>query len=432
MFPDTDYPKPVGSFPNPVTIPESDPLSGDQTCVTFSKAWLPYVLGCLMQLELSSTWKYATSDELALAKSYGDMLLDQFMKGGCDVSGLLIEACDDPDCGIKYSTDDGATWTCINLNDCIAAIVSTGIQTAIDNGLLDSGVKQQGPGTRPAPGVCHVYHVRLAPGSVWKCPSQVTAKDTIHITNADGAWSIGELPWWCPNGERYVFGKCNEGMKVHTTGDPLNPGAYHMALIGVIQGVYVDPLTAVYTVPDGTVMTDFFVQANTALTSDPSGEVTFDVTVCSNDYGWCWQYDFTVDEQGWDIHTCNSALILGGYALQNGFFTTIHSSYTTAEIHLTMPTGLTWDSIEMDFSNFSSANAHVTWVDSITTECLGHIVVDVSPGDSTVVIPASGIGIYVELYINWYTDSGTDPVYLHRIRFKGNPGTTNVFSGSNC
>lgn len=308
-------------FDKPVDPPTSDPDEGTLYTVCFNEEYLPYILGALGVLARPETYK---GDDLAAinqAAQRGSHLLDIFM-GECPVPPTKLRA--DDACTLSWSYDDWATFdsydpsACIlaNIDSTVPGMITQAIIDAINSGQLQGGTGQQGPQSPPAPGSCQTYHVRLTPGAKWHCPSPVSTGDTIHITNATGGWSIGELSWYCPDGSRYLLGICDGTLKTHVSGDPLNPGAYHMALIGLLGSVYFDPQTSIYTVPGGTPSTDFYVLANTNLTSQPSGEVEFDLEVCSSVL-WCHLFDFTISNGAWYASPSNHAAWTAGVGWGN-------------------------------------------------------------------------------------------------------------------
>lgn len=198
----------------------------------------------------SLTKPYAWGDDDAhtalLVGAHMQLAYSSIEEVDCEGS-MLLRACT-LDCGIEYSTDGGDTWTCISLANCIGDLVNSGISQAIEDGLLQRRGTQQGPTSAPSAGACKTYHVVLNPGARWHVPSPMVGNDTIQITNASGGWSVGELAWYCPDGARYLLGTCDSSLHTHVTGDLLNPGAWHMALIGLVGSTYFDPLTSIYSI----------------------------------------------------------------------------------------------------------------------------------------------------------------------------------------
>ena len=61
-FPNSPYAHPVSSFEVPVAPPDYDPFNDPVVTVCFESHWLPYVIGCLKQLRLQSTWDVKTGE----------------------------------------------------------------------------------------------------------------------------------------------------------------------------------------------------------------------------------------------------------------------------------------------------------------------------------------------------------------------------------
>lgn len=89
MFWDVTYPDPVGSFRYPVTVPGVEPDAGVLVYVAFSEAWQPYIVGCLKQLLLQSTWGTDDPDVLNVTQLQAFKLIDQF-KGGALATGAIM------------------------------------------------------------------------------------------------------------------------------------------------------------------------------------------------------------------------------------------------------------------------------------------------------------------------------------------------------
>jgi hypothetical protein len=201
---------------------------------------------------------------------------------------------------VKFSTDGGDTWTCINLGECIYSIAGTAIEDALNNGTIQKGTGQQGPQPAAPAQECNTYHVRLQGREKWHCPSPIASRYTVTVTNPSGGWYDGNVlhAWNCPTGQEYILGACAEHITAEA-GDPLQT-AYHMQLVGVYGSTYFDPLTGAFEVPGGVSNTDFYIQANDGDLSDNMGEVTFDVSVCTpSPFAWCYEWDFTVSDGGW-------------------------------------------------------------------------------------------------------------------------------------
>jgi hypothetical protein len=76
------FPTPYSAFNTPVSPPSADPDGGDSlVTVTFSRDWLPVVLGACTALTLQSTWKGDVATvELAILRA--ELLLDIIAKSG--------------------------------------------------------------------------------------------------------------------------------------------------------------------------------------------------------------------------------------------------------------------------------------------------------------------------------------------------------------
>lgn len=322
-------------------------------------------------------------------------------------------------CGIQWSLDEGDTWETIDLATCITGLANDAIDQAIADGRLGQKGTQQGPGSEPIPGECVTYHVVLEPGSLWHCPNLVHDGSTIHISNVSGGWSIGELAWYCPDGTRYLLGICDDTLKTHVTGDPINPGAYHMALIGLFGSTYFDPLSGIYTIPGSTGDTDFFILANTNLTGAPSGQAEFDIEVCSG--GWNHTFDWRTGELGWSPWNFAGNL-RAAYSAGNGW--TYNSDYSTDRIQIQitgLPTGSTFEHVDLWISSAmpGGSNHGVCLVDGS-----GYVDLPADPGDAlhftgdvsftnpaSAVISMNGNGNQLNgyLYKAIFAGGGTDP-----------------------
>lgn len=320
MFPPTDFPKPTPAFQSPIPVPTADPDAGTQWCVSFNQDYLPMVVGALLELTNQATWDTSDPDAQLLAQERAMSLIALFQTGVDCMGNVMIEACDSPDCGIKYSTDGGTTWTCINLGGCIADIVGTGIDNAINDGLLQKAGGQPSPTSAPAPGSCQTYHVILAGNERWKIPSPLNQGDSITVTNAKGGWTDGSLFWFCWNGESYTLGACG-GNNAYEAGDPVQAGN-HMMLIGgynTTTPVYFDARTE-FIMPIGISAVDGWLQANDTTLDDNAGQIEFDVQICSWNE-WCHQWDFTATQESWGAAPATSWTLgtgyTGGYASSN-------------------------------------------------------------------------------------------------------------------
>jgi hypothetical protein len=81
MWPDSSFPKSVGSFARPVPVPTVDPHSNPNYQVCFRKEWLPYITGALSQLLLQSTWDTQDPAVRGLAQYRSALLIETFSQG---------------------------------------------------------------------------------------------------------------------------------------------------------------------------------------------------------------------------------------------------------------------------------------------------------------------------------------------------------------
>jgi len=221
-------------------------------------------------------------------------------KAVADMVATILRA-DPAGCGVQWSTDNGDTWDTVDLATCITGLANDAIIQAVNSGYLQRAGGQTGPASPPEAEECKSYHVKLRADGRWTLPSLVNTGDTIEITDATGGWSDGSAAWFCPDGSAYLIGQCLSGDGDTDSGDPLNT-VNHMQIIGQIgEGNYVDPYTAVYTIPAVTVDQRFTLLCNDSSLADNSGEVEFDVTVCTGvpSDRFCFEYDFTAGTQDW-------------------------------------------------------------------------------------------------------------------------------------
>lgn len=257
-------------------------------------------------------------------------------QGSCEMQTKIRM---DTACGVlQVSYDDGATWeNIVDIGSCIAS----GVQTAVDDGVVSAPGQQGAGGTVPSQ-ECKTYKITLHGNSRWHCPVPVSAGYTITVSNATGATgdngAITAL-WACPDGRSYALGVCGAYRDTQPT-DPLQSAA-HLRLIGYCQGIYMDMYNTSYEIPVGTPESAFFLQVNDGNISDNQGELSLTVTVC-NYSEWCYTSDFTTGLHGWivDIGTQqNGQGILAassGYPNQQGTY-----------VHYNVPDGVTLTSIDM-------------------------------------------------------------------------------------
>jgi hypothetical protein len=283
MIPFNGYPRPYGSFSEPVAIPATEPDAGSQVCVQFGRNWLPYVLGALQQLLLQSTWIYTTKTELLEVQGSVFNLIAMF-GNAIDTGDCLTEPTfrQPDDCSLQVSIDGGATWaTIFDARACAIGAADNQIAEGIAAGIL-GGPTQLPPTTPPIPLACWTYHVTLTGNGVFKIPFALNDGWTVQITNAKGGWYDGNLlaPWFCPDGNEYQLGDCLASSGTTDTADPL-PTQNHMELLFQYGSVFVPAYNTTYAIPSGTGSTDGQFRANDSVLSDNAGSIEFDLTVCN-------------------------------------------------------------------------------------------------------------------------------------------------------
>jgi hypothetical protein len=80
MWPDSDFPRPVSSFEQPVPLVGVDPDAEPAVSVSFNAKWLPYVVGALKQLVLQSTWRTDDPEKWGLEQFRAMTLLSIFSR----------------------------------------------------------------------------------------------------------------------------------------------------------------------------------------------------------------------------------------------------------------------------------------------------------------------------------------------------------------
>lgn len=298
MWPPSDFPRAIPSFPNPVLPPTVDPDVETTATVCFNPAWRPYILGALKQLVLQSTWDTADPAALKLAQQRAMTLISLFTED-CALTQQVQFRQDV--CGLQASFNGGSTWTTIyDPTSCVTGIVDGEIQNKINDGTLQQAGSQQSPQSPPAPGECHTYHVVLNAWERWLCPSPINSGDTVHVTAYHGGWYDGfNKPlgaWSCPDGKLYSLGTCGANQAFEST-DPYQ-GGNHMQIVGSTASTFFDVLQN-YVVPSGVSNANLFLQANDQTLTDNEGSVEFDVEICSGN--WCHKFGVGFDTvwSGW-------------------------------------------------------------------------------------------------------------------------------------
>lgn len=258
-------------------------------------------------------------------------------KALADMVATILRA-DPTGCGVQWSTDNGDTWDTVDLATCITGLANDAIIQAVNSGYLQRAGGQTGPQAPPEPEECKTYHVVLPANGQWRLPSGLYFGDTLIVENVVGGWSDGAGFWFCPDGGDYLLGSCGAPGS-HEEGDVLNPGAYHMALVMKAGDTwYPAPLTT-FTQESGTTPLEVILQANDGSLTDNTGEIQFDITVCSS-AGWTHVFDFTAEEDWLNSNPYNSAYVTDtgweardwAYGSDTYRICAIYSEFTESEI----------------------------------------------------------------------------------------------------
>lgn len=320
----------------PLVGVDPDDLSAPTT-VCFNSAWLPYVLGVLGALTRAEIWD--TEDFLARNTEAlrGEHLLSMFM-GECDVQPQTLVSTSDNGCGFKVSYDGGATWQDFDLSGCIADIVGSGIDTAIENGIIPSS--SVSPVEPPFPfETCHTYHIQMTAADAFKLPVVLSPGDTVRAYNTKGQWSDYKLGifslWMCPDGKEVTLGVCLSD-RVPLYSDP-NQSAWHMELMLQVGNNYYLPLRDIVTIP-GSIPpnSDAVFVPNYDRTPLGQGTISFDVEVCRAEAGsgWCNYFDLTNGNPGSPISDVWGTFDERGLETVNGYYMSEYLGVARAKITL--------------------------------------------------------------------------------------------------
>lgn len=290
-----------GSFQQPVPIPAALPGVSPFVTVCFNADWLPYILGCLFQLTLPTTWQATTDSELnqALGEANNLILIFQQALAGCQTQNpgfagaeggddfMLRQNPDNP-CELQSSVD-GITWcTWADISKCVSN-------------------KQPAQGTPPTPpgGACTSYQGEVSIGDRWLLPNNVSTGDVVKVSKANGIWSspLDLFIPRCPDGNLWFEIACVDGTGHTEPGDPA-PTINHDSLIGWDGTNYYDfgqasdGIEVSVTIAAGISKAPFYIMCNTPDTSG-SGNVVFDAQYCNNAVGtFRHVFDFTAGPQG--------------------------------------------------------------------------------------------------------------------------------------
>ena len=95
-----------GTYVEPVVDPGTEPAADPVICLRVNSSWIPYVVGCVLQLSQPAAW---TADAAALPDLLGRVqdLVNQIGTAEvCVAPQFRLTA----ECGLQYSLDGGTTW----------------------------------------------------------------------------------------------------------------------------------------------------------------------------------------------------------------------------------------------------------------------------------------------------------------------------------
>lgn len=300
MFQDSPFGNSVPAFLLPVDPPGVDPFFDATYTVCFNEKWLKYIVTCLYQLVLQSTWKVSTEDELNLVQAQAMTLISMFIQGcktpptniGNDtgIEQMIRQNPSNP-CLLETSID-GINWCAFaDLSKCVPSVTQPG-----------SGSPQPSAGGGQA-----CYHADMQGSGKWLLPTLVNTGDVIEVTNAKGAYSDGTVVWYCPSGALFQLGTCFGSGSTSST-DPLNTSP-HMELIAKINGVYYPMFGATLTIPSGVTAQSVEFQANDVTIADNYGSISFDVCVTNNQANtFTHVFDFTTTDGGFSTFGVTSGV----------------------------------------------------------------------------------------------------------------------------
>jgi hypothetical protein len=267
--------------------------------VCFNKDWLPYILGCLFQLTLSTTWS-ATGQDLqdALQMANDLILIFQLAKPGCAVMPSGPEG-----------TQGDEMCCCLRMVDGNLQVFSCGEWKTVD-GWDASAIAPRQPGTgspQPPDGGCQKYSGAIEPTVSWLYPTPVSAGDTVTVSNLQGAWSPSQFTdiWLCPDGNLFFAGFCVDGTQAFDAGAPMPSAPLNGTILFDGTNYYdvslaANPGTPVtVTIAPGVSNAQLLIRCNFHGGVEPAGTVTFDTQVCNNQVSdWTATLNFALDPNG--------------------------------------------------------------------------------------------------------------------------------------
>lgn len=302
MFPPSVFATPRGSFNVPVPAPGQDPGACPLVTVTFSEAWLPYVLGALDQLVLQATWQ-GDDDTQTTAQQQAMYLKSLFALAP-------VTSCNPPQEPQQNCCDgDDDMGCCFRIQDNKLQQFCCGDwQTVLDLNTLSGG--QPGPQPdSPQPGgpAVSTCYTLSGPGTAF-LPWKVSTGDTLLLSNPSGAVNDQvEHPWRGPSGQSFVNNQYVQFSEVLNSTDRL-PTAHHETVIisfdagatwhnlwnGDVFGV-----PQIYTVPSGVSGVQPLIAVNVPSGTILAGSYGFCVAVTNNGpSSWHHHLDYTTSSWG--------------------------------------------------------------------------------------------------------------------------------------
>lgn len=264
--------------------------------------------GALNTLASAYNWQddpYHKAKDVALV--WRDCI-DNSIEWGCSLTPTFRS----DGCALQVSYNEGETWTTIfDATECATNITNTIIGILILDGTIATP-QQPKPGGGLSPAECKVEYVTLRAKERWHCPVPVKGGYTVQVEDAKGGWWDGDFAafWKCPSGANYALGECGFGET--TVGTDPAPSVYHMRAVVNVGAYWDDIYNTTYTVPlDITDLSELYIQANDSGLDDNQGDITMKVTIC-RPAGWCYLFDFTVDDGGWSPYGAGQGVYVSG------------------------------------------------------------------------------------------------------------------------
>ena len=298
MFPNSPFARPTSSFNNPVALVAPLPSDSPIVQILVNQSYIPYILGCLQQLLLQSTWNTNDYDQIDIMQQKIWTLIGMVGSAtapypratgsaGVDVEDFMIRQDPDNPCLLQSSVD-GVSWcTFADLSKC-----------------LNPG--QPGSSQQPQPpsgGGQHCYDLSWNAAGTALIPTVVNSGDTLTVQSASGAGQGGSpVQWYCTDGQQFFAGGCI-GQQFTDSSDPA-PSIFHGRLVFRIGSNYYDAAPGtVFTVPSGITNQQVTIQANFPL-SGASGSYVASVCVTNNQpASWSHTLDFTLNTWGFSAYT---------------------------------------------------------------------------------------------------------------------------------